>query len=95
MIAVSRLMLDNIDHIKAYWVMLGKRLAQTALHFGANDFDGTISRGGELMESYLVEAKSDNEATRDEIIRLINEAGFLPVERDTLYHPLREYAAAD
>lgn len=94
MIALSRLMLDNIDHIKAYWVMLGKRLAQTALHFGANDFDGTITRGGELMESYLVENRSDNEATRDEIVRLIAEAGFLPVERDTLYRPLQEYASA-
>jgi aminodeoxyfutalosine synthase len=97
-IAVSRLMLDNLEHIKAYWVMLGKRLAQTALHFGANDFDGTISKGGELMESYLVEAKneasSDNGATKDEIVRLITEAGFQPIERDTLYHPLRAYAAA-
>jgi aminodeoxyfutalosine synthase len=92
--AVSRLLLDNIDHIKAYWVMLGKRLAQTALHFGANDFDGTISGGGELMESYLVEAKNENEATKDEIVKLIAEAGFHPIERDTLYHPLREYAAA-
>jgi aminodeoxyfutalosine synthase len=93
-VAVSRLLLDNIDHIKAYWVMLGKRLAQTALHFGANDFDGTIMKGGELMESYLVENKSDNEATKEEIIRLISEAGFTAIERDTLYHPLREYAAA-
>jgi aminodeoxyfutalosine synthase len=92
--AVSRLLLDNIDHIKAYWVMLGKRLAQTALHFGANDFDGTIMKGGELMESYLVENRSDNEATKEEIIRLISEAGFTAIERDTLYHPLREYAAA-
>jgi aminodeoxyfutalosine synthase len=92
--AVSRLLLDNIDHIKAYWVMLGKRLAQTALHFGANDFDGTISGGGELMESYLVEAKNENEATKDEIVKLIAEAGFQPIERDTLYHPLHEYAAA-
>jgi aminodeoxyfutalosine synthase len=92
--AVARLLLDNIDHIKAYWVMLGKRLAQTALHFGANDFDGTIMKGGELMESYLVENRSDNEATKDEIIRLISEAGFTAIERDTLYHPLREYAAA-
>ena len=92
--AVSRLLLDNIDHLKAYWVMLGKRLAQTALHFGANDFDGTIMKGGELMESYLVENRSDNEATKEEIIRLISEAGFTAIERDTLYHPLREYAAA-
>jgi aminodeoxyfutalosine synthase len=94
MIAISRLMLDNIDHIKAYWVMLGKRLAQTALHFGANDFDGTISGGGELMESYLVEAKNENEATKGEIVKLIIEAGFQPIERDTLYHPLREFTAA-
>src|SRR5215212_11247655 len=92
--AISRLMLDNLDHIKAYWVMLGKKLAQTALHFGANDFDGTISNGGELMESYLVEGKNENEASKDEIIRLINEAGFEAIERDTLYHPLRAYAAA-
>jgi aminodeoxyfutalosine synthase len=96
-IAVSRLMLDNFDHIKAYWVMLGKKLAQTALHFGANDLDGTITGGGELMESYKVEAEqaaSDQGASKDEIIRLITEAGFEPVERDTLYHPLRSYAAA-
>ncbi|MFN0119391.1 MAG: aminofutalosine synthase MqnE [Blastocatellia bacterium] len=93
-IAVSRLLLDNFDHIKAYWVMLGKRLAQTALHFGANDFDGTIMKGGELMESYLVENKSDNEATKDEIIRLIQEAGFRAIERDTVYNPLREYELA-
>src|SRR5215813_732145 len=93
-IAVSRLMLDNVDHIKAYWVMLGKKLAQTALHFGANDLDGTITGGGELMESYLVEAKNDNEASKEEIVKLITEAGFEAVERDTLYHPLRQYAAA-
>jgi aminodeoxyfutalosine synthase len=93
-IAVSRLMLDNIDHIKAYWVMLGKKLAQIALHFGANDLDGTITGGGELMESYLVEARNDNEASKDEIIKLITEAGFEAIERDTLYHPLRQYALA-
>lgn len=93
-IAISRLLLDNIDHIKAYWVMLGKRLAQTALHFGANDFDGTITGGGELMESYLADSPSENQATKNEIIQLIHEAGFTAVERDTLYHPLHEYAAA-
>ena len=92
--AVSRLLLDNIDHIKAYWVMLGKRLAQTALHFGANDFDGTILGGGELMESYLVDGQSENQASRDEIVRLISDAGFEAVERDTLYHPIRSFQAA-
>jgi aminodeoxyfutalosine synthase len=93
-IAVSRLLLDNVDHLKAYWVMLGKRLAQTALHFGANDFDGTVTGGGELMESYLADKPDENQATRGEIVKLISEAGFEAVERDTLYHPLREYAAA-
>ena len=44
-------MLDNFDHIKAYWVMLGKAIAQIALHFGANDLDGTITDGGELTHS--------------------------------------------
>jgi aminodeoxyfutalosine synthase len=85
-IAVSRLMLDNFDHIKAYWVMLGKRLAQIALHYGANDLDGTITEGGELTESYSVEANNEVKMTTTEIITLIEEAGFEAVERDTLYN---------
>lgn len=87
-IAVSRLMLDNFAHIKAYWVMLGKRLAQVALHYGANDLDGTITEGGELTESYSVEANHEVKMTRREIIDLIQDAGFEAVERDTLYHPV-------
>jgi aminodeoxyfutalosine synthase len=85
-IAVSRLMLDNFDHIKAYWVMLGKRLAQIALHYGANDLDGTITEGGELTESYSVETNNEVKMTTTEIISLIEEAGFEAVERDTLYN---------
>ncbi len=85
-IAVSRLMLDNFDHIKAYWVMLGKRLAQIALHYGANDLDGTITEGGELTESYSVETNNEVKMTTDEIVSLIQEAGFEAVERDTLYN---------
>jgi aminodeoxyfutalosine synthase len=85
-IAVSRLMLDNFAHIKAYWVMLGKSLAQVALHYGANDLDGTITEGGELTESYSVEANHEVKMTTDEIINLIKDAGFDPVERDTLYN---------
>src|SRR6184192_2777593 len=84
--AVSRLMLDNFAHIKAYWVMLGKRLAQVALHFGANDLDGTIMEGGELTESYSVEAHNEVRMSKDEIAALIRAAGFDPVERDTLYN---------
>ncbi|HEX8144985.1 MAG TPA: aminofutalosine synthase MqnE [Pyrinomonadaceae bacterium] len=94
-IAVSRLMLDNFAHIKAYWVMLGKRLAQVALHYGANDLDGTITEGGELTESYSVEAGGEVRMTKQEIISLIEEAGFEAVERDTLYHRVeRETTAA-
>lgn len=84
--AVSRLMLDNFDHIKAYWVMLGKRLAQVALHFGANDIDGTITKGGELSESYSVEANNEVKMSRAELVALIEEAGFQAVERDTVYN---------
>jgi len=84
-IAVSRLILDNFDHIKAYWVMLGKHLAQTALHFGANDLDGTITDGGELTESYSVEF-GEVKMSKDELITLIQNAGFGAVERDTVYN---------
>jgi aminodeoxyfutalosine synthase len=94
-IAVSRLMLDNFPHIKAYWVMLGKRLSQVALHFGANDLDGTITEGGELTESYSVEANNEVKMTKQEIISLIEEAGFEAVERDTVYNRVeRETTAA-
>src|SRR6266700_744970 len=85
-IAVSRLMLDNFDHIKAYWVMLGKATAQTALHFGANDLDGTITDGGELTHSYSVESGGEVRMTKQEIIEMIERAGFEAVERDTVYN---------
>ncbi|MDQ3651819.1 MAG: aminofutalosine synthase MqnE [Acidobacteriota bacterium] len=93
-IAVSRLMLDNFPHIKAYWVMLGKRIAQVALHYGANDLDGTITDGGELSESYSVESNNEVKMSKGEIAALIEDAGFDAVERDTLYNPVvREPAA--
>lgn len=85
MIAISRLMLDNFDHIKAYWVMLGKHLAQAALHFGANDLDGTITDGGELTEKYSIE-HGEVKMTKQELIGLIENAGFEAVERDTVYN---------
>lgn len=94
-IAVSRLMLDNFPHIKAYWVMLGKRLAQVALHFGANDIDGTITKGGELVASYAHDADPEVQAPKDEIVRLITEAGLEAVERDTVYNPLHVFALAE
>ncbi|MGB7926065.1 MAG: aminofutalosine synthase MqnE [Pyrinomonadaceae bacterium] len=88
-ISVSRLMLDNFAHIKAYWVMLGKSLAQVALHYGANDLDGTITKGGELSESYSVESNNEVKMSKQEIIALIEEAGFEAVERDTVYNRVR------
>lgn len=84
--AVSRLMLDNFDHIKAYWVMLGRRLAQVALHYGANDIDGTITDGGELSESYSVEANNEVKMSKSDLVVLIEDAGFEAVERDTVYN---------
>ena len=87
--AVSRLLLDNFDHLKAYWVMLGKRLAQVALHYGANDIDGTITEGGELSESYSIETNNEvRNVARLNWSRLIEDAGFEAVERDTVYNPI-------
>ncbi len=86
--AVSRLMLDNFPHIKAYWVMLGIKTAQVALSFGADDLDGTV-----VHEKIYHDAGSDSpqELSVEEIRRLIREAGRVPVERDTLYNEvLRE-----
>jgi aminodeoxyfutalosine synthase len=81
-IAVSRLLLDNFDHIKAYWVMLTPRLAQIALRFGANDMDGTIV---EEKIYHDAGAKTAEYTSRTELERLIRAAGRMPVERDTLY----------
>jgi len=81
--AISRLMLDNFPHIKAYWVMLGIKTAQIALSFGADDIDGTV-----VHEKIYHDAGSDSpqELSVAELRRLIEEAGRVPVERDTLYH---------
>jgi aminodeoxyfutalosine synthase len=81
-ISVSRLMLDNIPHIKAYWVSMTPQIAQVALRFGADDLDGTI-----LHETIYHSAGSDVPMgmTRPELVRLIREAGRTPVERDTHY----------
>src|SRR5207249_7784315 len=89
--AISRLMLDNFPHIKAYWVMLGIKTAQVAQSFGADDLDGTV-----VHEKIYHDAGSDSpqELTVAEIRRLIEEAGRIPVERDTLYNAVvREQSA--
>jgi aminodeoxyfutalosine synthase len=89
-IAVSRLMLDNIPHIKAYWVMMTPQVAQIALRFGADDLDGTVVE--EKIYRDAGGATSGN-LRRSELLRLIREAGREPVERDTLYHPVERKEA--
>ncbi len=81
--AVSRLMLDNISHVKAYWIMLGIETAQLALNYGADDIDGTVRH--ELIY-HDAGATTPELLTVDQIKSLIREAGRDPVERDTLYH---------
>lgn len=81
-IAVSRLLLDNVPHIKAYWIMLGQDVAQTALAYGADDLDGTVRH--ELIY-HDAGATTPQALSVDHIQNLIHEAGRVPVERDTLY----------
>lgn len=90
--AVSRLLLDNVAHVKAYWVMLGEKTAQVALSFGADDFDGTVV---EEKIVHMAGAESPQALTVERIRHLIREAGRTPFERDTLYNAVvREKAPA-
>jgi len=87
-IAISRLFLDNFPHIKAYWITLGERIAQIALNMGADDVDGTIE------EEKIVHAagtKSAYRQSKDRLIKLIKDAGKIPVERDTFYNAIALY----
>jgi aminodeoxyfutalosine synthase len=83
--ATSRLVLDNVPHLKAYWVMITPRLAQVALSFGADDLDGTVVR--ETIY-HMAGAETVQAMPIPELERVIREAGFTPVERDTLYRPI-------
>lgn len=85
-IAVARLYLDNFAHIKAYWVMIGPKLAQIALSFGADDLDGTVK---EEVITHMAGAETAQAIGSDTLIRLITEAGRIPVERTTLYEVIK------
>lgn len=79
-------MLDNFDHIKAYWVMLGEKIAQVSLNFGVDDLDGTV------VEERITKAAggaTDGSLTKDDIVYLIKQAGRSPVERDTVYNVVK------
>jgi aminodeoxyfutalosine synthase len=89
-IAVSRLVLDNVPHLKAYWIMLGEKIAQVALQFGADDLDGTI------VDERITRAAGGTAGTgmeRKRLERLIRGAGRTPVLRDTLYRPIEAASA--
>jgi len=87
-LAISRIYLDNFQHVKAYWVMLGLKIAQTALCFGVNDLDGTVI---EEQIGHDAGADSPQALARRGIVELIRKAGKTPVERDTLYNELMVY----
>lgn len=86
--AVSRLMLDNVPHIKAFWIQIGEKLAQVSLSFGVDDLDGTVM---EEKITHYAGAKTGNAMTKDELIHLIKRAGKVPVERDTVYNIVKVY----
>jgi aminodeoxyfutalosine synthase len=88
LIAVSRLLLDNVAHLKAYWIMMGLPLAQIALHFGADDVQGTVVRE-EIF--HAAGAETETEQKIEELVRVIQAAGRVPVQRDTLYNEVRRW----
>ena len=92
MIAISRLMLDNIRNIKAYWVMLTVPVAQVALGFGANDMDGTIHKETILHDAG---ATSPTALSEDRIIRIIREAGRIPASCDCNFNIIRMFTEKD
>ncbi|HWF45376.1 MAG TPA: aminofutalosine synthase MqnE [Bryobacteraceae bacterium] len=90
-IAIARLMLDNIPHIKAYWIMMTPSVAQIAQRFGANDIDGTVV---EEKIYHDAGATTAQHLRRQDLLRLIREAGREPVERDTAYRPVTRTESA-
>jgi aminodeoxyfutalosine synthase len=91
-IAISRLVFDNVPHVKGYWVMLGQDTAASSLNFGASDLDGTI---GQEKIAHAALAKSPVGMAEAGMVQMIREAGKRPVQRDALYRVVREYGRAD
>jgi aminodeoxyfutalosine synthase len=87
-IAISRLLFDNVPHVKSYWVMLGQDTAAVALNFGASDMDGTI---GVEKIAHAAQAKSPVGLAEASMVHAIREAGKQPVQRDALYRVVKEY----
>jgi len=89
MLAISRLLLDNFPHIKAYWIMLGLKVSQLSLLFGVDDVDGTIV---EEKITHAAGAETDRSISKEELLTLISQTGRRPVERDTVYSIIRRYS---
>ncbi len=89
-IAISRLVFDNVPHVKSYWVMLGQDTAGLGLNFGASDMDGTI---GVEKIAHAAQAKSPVGMAEEAMVQTIREAGKIPVQRDALYRVVKEYGA--
>jgi len=81
-------LLDNVEHVKAYWIMMGLPMAQVALHFGADDVQGTVVQE-QIFQA--AGATSGTEQKVDELVRFVRDAGRIPVQRDTLYNELRRW----
>ncbi len=92
--AISRIFLDNFDHIKAYWPMLGRNNAQLSLAFGVNDMDGTIDDTTKIYSMAGSEEQTPS-MTTTELVRLIHQVGRVAVERDSVYTKVKEYSAED
>ncbi|HEX2899272.1 MAG TPA: aminofutalosine synthase MqnE [Bacteroidia bacterium] len=92
--AIGRIYLDNFDHVKAYWPMIGRRTAQVALSFGVDDIDGTIDDTTKIYSKAGAEDQNPAMSTL-ELIMLIRRAGFEPVERDTLYNVVHDFSVED
>jgi aminodeoxyfutalosine synthase len=89
-VAISRLVFDNVAHVKSYWIMLGQDTAAAAIHFGASDLDGTI---GVEKIAHAALARSPVGMAEESMVQLIREGGKRPVQRDALYHVIRDYGA--
>jgi aminodeoxyfutalosine synthase len=91
--AISRLYMDNFDHLKAYWPMIGRTTAQTLLSYGVDDIDGTIDDSTKIYSMAGAEEQRPSMTTH-EIISLIKQVGRHPIERDTLYNPINDFKDA-
>lgn len=90
--AISRILLDNVPHIKSFWIHIGEKLSQVSLSFGVDDIDGTV-----IEEKIAHEAGTDatQSLTKSELLNLIRKAGKIPVERDTTYNIIKIYGEND